>query len=500
MGDSRRPWSPLRLLRADTQAWVAGLAEGRRPSGPWSDAFRRLRKNRMSVVGLVVVSVVAVVSILAPWIAPFDPEAQERWWGQALPPGARHLELPNEASLQKGAPLNPLGVPSTAARRIGDGREHVLAFDVQNEKVRTLRLTLDGATIQKIGDGGSTFKSLDVGAHDVLRVRDGGARVAAKKLEIGAAAPEGVPTTDGRSVVMLELVQRAAEDTFRAEARYDADGRCVSVTRDGKPVVATTSDGATVDAELRIAAISVVDVRLDGATLTHTHWLGTDQEGRDTLTRVIWGGRISLLIGLVATIVSLVIGVLYGSIAGFAGGRTDVLMMRFVDILYALPYMFLVILLVVVFSRTFLVLFAALGLVQWLTPSRIVRGQVLSLKRREFVDAARTLGASRWKILTRHLIPNTLGIVVIITTLTIPEVILVESFLSFIGLTVLYDGKPLESWGSLVDYGRQALAGNGDNWWLLVFPALAMSVTLFSLNFLGDGLRDALDPQQRGRK
>jgi oligopeptide transport system permease protein len=466
------------------------MGDERRSSGPWADAFRRLRKNRLSVLGLVVVTVVAIVSIFAKSLSPFDPEAQERWWGRALPPGASHLELPNEATLQAGAPLNPLGVPATAARRIGDGQEHVLAFDVQNEKLRTLRLTLDGATIQKIGEGGVTHKTLDVGEHDVLRVKDGGARVATAKLETGAPSPAGVPTTDGRSVVMLELVQRSAADKFLAEARYAADGSCTSVTRDGKPVAD----------ELRIAADSVLDVRFDGGTLTHVHLLGTDQEGRDTLTRIIWGGRISLLIGLVATIVSLVIGVLYGSIAGFAGGRTDVLMMRFVDILYALPYMFLVILLVVVFERNFYVLFAALGLVQWLTPSRIVRGQVLSLKRREFVDAARTLGASRWTILTRHLIPNTMGIVVIITTLTIPEVILVESFLSFIGLTVLIEGKPLESWGSLVDYGRQALSGNGDNWWLLVFPALAMSVTLFSLNFLGDGLRDALDPQQRGRR
>jgi oligopeptide transport system permease protein len=146
-----------------------------------------------------------------------------------------------------------------------------------------------------------------------------------------------------------------------------------------------------------------------------------------------------------------------------------------------------------------IVLFAALGLVQWLTPSRIVRGQVLSLKRREFVDAAITLGARPWKVLSRHLIPNTLGVVVVFTTLTIPAVIMEESFLSFIGLTVMYDGEPLDSWGALVENGRSALGVNGERWWLLVFPAAAMSLTLFSLNFLGDGLRDALDPRQKGR-
>jgi oligopeptide transport system permease protein len=458
--------------------------------GPWLDAWKRLRRNRMAVAGLCVVVVVSVTAILAPWISPFDPEAQERWWGVALPPGTRHIELPNEVSLQKGTRPDRMSVPTTAARTLGDGREHVLDVDVQGEKIALLRVTLDGATIQQIGEGGTRHDSVERGERDALRVKDGGAAIAATKLEVGKPAPPEIAAGDGRRVVMLELVRRSVEDRFRAEARYGGDGICTAVTRDGKPV----------EDELRIAAIAVVDVRLDDRQLTHVHLLGTDQEGRDTLTRVIWGGRISLLIGGIATLVSLIVGVLYGSIAGFAGGRTDVVMMRVVDVLYALPYMFLVILLVSIFQRSMIVLFAALGLVQWLTPSRIVRGQVLSLKRREFVDAARTLGASRWTILTRHLIPNTMGIVVIITTLTIPEVILVESFLSFIGLTVLYEGKPLESWGSLVDYGRQALAGNGDNWWLLVFPAAAMSVTLFSLNFLGDGLRDALDPQQRGRK
>jgi oligopeptide transport system permease protein len=460
----------------------------RRASGPWRDAFRRLLKNRMAVFGLVVVALVAAASIGAPWICPFDPEAQERWWGVALPPGTRHLELPNEVSLQKGAPVNPLGVPTTAAKRIAKGGGHVLSFDVQDEKIRTLRLTLDGPTLQQIGEGGTRHKAIDLGEGEYLRLREGGARLDAKRIAGGEAAPPGVPAVAGRSVVMLDLVRRSAEDRYRAEARY-AGGQCVAVTK----------NGASTDEEVRIPASSVLDVRLDDATLLHVHLLGTDQEGRDTLTRVIWGGRISLLFGLIATFVSLVIGVLYGSIAGYVGGRADVAMMRFVDILYALPFMFMAILLVVVFGRQFFVLIAALGLVTWLTPSRIVRGQVLSLKRREFVDAARTLGASDWTILRRHLIPNTMGIVVIVTTLTIPEVILLESFLSFIGLTVLYEGKPLESWGSLVDYGRQALSGSGDNWWLLVMPAVAMSVTLFSMNFLGDGLRDALDPQQRGR-
>jgi oligopeptide transport system permease protein len=445
----------------------------------------------MALAGLVVVVVVGVSAAFAPWIAPFDPEVQERWWGRALAPGASHLDLRNEMSLVQGRRPERLDVPQGAFRAVGDGREHVLEIDVQGVTESLLLVTLEGAAIQLIRQGATKLPSVDLAPTDALWLDGATAPLPARSLRVGEPAPAGVPATGERSVARLRLVRHAPQDRFRVAARFAGDGVCTEVMRDGKPA----------PGELRIDAADVVDVRLDGDSLTHVHLLGTDQEGRDTLSRVIWGGRISIFIGLVATCVSLVIGVLYGATAGFAGGRVDVLMMRAVDILYALPYIFLVILLVMVFNRNILVLFAALGLVTWLTPSRIVRGQVLSLKHREFVDAARTLGASRWTILRRHLIPNTLGVVVVFTTLTIPEVILQESFLSFIGLSVQYDGRPLESWGSLVDYGRQvALGSEGDNWWLLVFPAAAMSVTLLSLNFLGDGLRDALDPQQRGRR
>jgi oligopeptide transport system permease protein len=240
------------------------------------------------------------------------------------------------------------------------------------------------------------------------------------------------------------------------------------------------------------------------------HPLGTDLLGRDMLARVMQGGRLSLLVGLSATFVSITIGVLYGAIAGFAGGRLDNFMMRVVDVMYALPYMFLVIILMV-FVRALreelalpdhlaflldptLVLFVALGAVQWLTMARIVRGQVLSLKEREFVDAARTIGVGGWALLRRHLIPNTLGPVVVYTTLTVPGVILQEAFLSFLGLGV---EAPAASWGTLVDAGRRSMAVYP---WLLVFPATFLALTIFALNALGDGLRDALDPQLRSGK
>jgi oligopeptide transport system permease protein len=217
------------------------------------------------------------------------------------------------------------------------------------------------------------------------------------------------------------------------------------------------------------------------------HWLGTDQLGRDLLTRLMFGGRISLMVGLVATFVALTIGVTYGAISGYAGGKIDRLMMRIVDILYALPFTIFVILLMVFFGRNIILLFVAIGAVEWLTMARIVRSQIMSLKRMEFIEAARSLGLSGTRILFRHMIPNILGPIIVYTTLTIPGVMLLEAFLSFLGLGVQ---PPMSSWGVLIKDGAERME---EYPWLLLFPGTVFSLTLFSLNFLGDGLRDALD-------
>ncbi|TCP87222.1 oligopeptide transport system permease protein [Rhizobium sp. PP-CC-2G-626] len=275
---------------------------------------------------------------------------------------------------------------------------------------------------------------------------------------------------------------------------------------EGQTFTATFTSDATIDPRTtryidranEFDDTRVTETRDDGRTIvvegrvSREYFLfGTDSNGRDLVARVMLGGQISLAVGLLASLVSLGIGVLYGATSGYLGGRVDNIMMRFVEILYSLPFVFLVVVLVVFFGRSFILIFLVIGAVEWLDMARIVRGQTLALKRREFVAAAQALGLTDWQIIRRHVVPNTIGPVVVFVTVVVPKVILLESFLSFLGLGVQ---APLTSWGALISEGANNIQSAP---WLLIFPAIFFVLTLFSLNFVGDGLRDALDPRDR---
>ncbi|WP_103222367.1 ABC transporter permease subunit [Roseibium marinum] len=305
----------------------------------------------------------------------------------------------------------------------------------------------------------------------------------------------------------LEAYPRAdqVEPGFLSAARR-ARVNVESYEREGNKVIAQVSSSREIDPRsvryidrsdlFRDAELTGLSADGKSATLSaginFMHfYFGTDANGRDMMTRTFIAGRVSLTIGLLATVVAIAIGVLYGATSGYLGGRIDQMMMRVVDILYSLPFIFFVIMLVVFFGRNFILMFIAVGAVEWLDMARIVRGQTLSIKRQEYVQAAEAMGVSDRGIVRRHIIPNTLGPVVVYMTLLVPKVILLESFLSFLGLGIQ---EPMTSWGVLISEGARNLQGAS---WMLIFPSIFLTSTLFALNFIGDGLRDALDPKDR---
>jgi oligopeptide transport system permease protein len=247
-----------------------------------------------------------------------------------------------------------------------------------------------------------------------------------------------------------------------------------------------------IDREIKVNEQLTAEIN---ATKKHErrYFLGTDYSGRDMLSRIIYGGQVSIAIGLIGTITSVIIGIVLGAIAGYAGGKIDFFLMRFVDIMYGLPYMLLVIIFMAIFGRNIMNLFVALAMVSWLTVARMVRGQVMSLKNSEYVEAARSMGASTGRIIFRHMVPNSLSVIIVYSTLRVPAFIMQESFLSFLGLGVQ---APYASWGSLVG---DAVNGMTLYPWKLIFPAIAMTIFLFAMNFFGDGLRDAFDPQSKNQ-
>lgn len=428
----------------------------------WKDAWRRLRKNKAAMIGAFFVFFMALVAlgyeVLSANVTRFTLEEQHPYV-VPKPPGARSVPSKYYTMMPAEGPLAFAKVDTDDDKLITD-KELMKAYHAYE------------------------FRKIDADNDGMLNYEE----------YVNAPLTQPAPNKFIPDCAKWRMLKRSMapiehESIFACSSK---DGK-MPMKQAGK-AVALVSIGEARDILARFDKNE--DGELDpkeynGLPRPQVNVLGTDKLGRDLLTRMIYGARISLAVGLIATLVSFLIGVSWGATAGYLGGKVDNIMMRIVDIMYGLPFMFLVILLMVVFGQNILLLFVALGAIQWLTMARIVRGQVISLKKQEFVEAAHCIGTSNVSIIFRHLIPNALGPIIVYATLTVPAVMLEEAFLSFLGLGVQ---APLTSWGALASEGRQMMDSSP---WLIFFPGLALAVTLLSMNFLGDGLRDALDPQLR---
>jgi oligopeptide transport system permease protein len=396
-----------------------------KPVSLWADAWKRLRKNKMALISLFIVSIYILVSLFAPILTSAGVLIDYRKQvitNASLPPSFR--------------PAGELVVKKIEARiasleqRAKEKAEEQSAFG---------SFFNFGATDQTQPNSTAPSKPSDQGDTSAFSFTYQG---------------EGFSGNTTDPVVRELLSQKETLEKVKAELNTNPDYKIVYI-------------------------------------------LGTDDLGRDMFARIIYGGRISIAIGIVGTLTAALVGILIGAISGYVGGWLDNLLMRFVDIMYGLPYMLIVIIIMAMIGEkargSFVVLFVAIALVSWLTISRVVRGQIISLKNSEFVEAARSMGASSWRIIFRHLLPNTLGVIIVFSTLMMPSFIMNESFLSFLGLGV---SAPDASWGTLVSEGVRAMESYA---WQLLGPGIAMTIFLFCMNFLGDGLRDALDPQSKNR-
>lgn len=446
-----------------------GTVESGKPQGDsliegtslWKDAWRRLIKNRAAMTGAFIVFAMSLAAIFYQPIVEYGTRfTQDEQHSYIMPKAPGSYSVPTYHYRL----LDPEGEWSfEAIDRAGNGQ--IDAEDIQEAYRRWEFNRLD-----RNDDGKLSWEEYEGAPFSM--------------------ATETVPDCQRWEEIRLSMAP--IED--RAIFDCDADDDGYLHFEDAGLLVEIVGGGEASDIVGRFDATETGYLEpheFVGLPRPERNWLGTDQLGRDLLTRLVYGGRISLAVGLLATLVSFFIGVTWGATAGFVGGKVDNIMMRIVDVMYGLPFIFLVILLMVVFGQNIILLFIALGAVQWLTMARIVRGQVISLKSQEFVEAAQTIGVSKPAIIFRHLIPNALGPIIVYATLTVPAVMLEEAFLSFLGLGVQ---APQTSWGALASEGRQVMEMAP---WMILWPGLALAVTLLSLNFLGDGLRDALDPQLR---
>lgn len=422
-----------------------------------SGLWQTFRRDRLGLFGLVVVAAVALACIAAPLIAP-DASAMRPWVG-ALPPGSSVPAVPAELNLASGA-----AAPLHA--------QHSIQLDLDPGDGPLWRCALRRGVLELRAPDARLSAELEVPPGSLLLGPQGPA---------GAALPGLLRAGQPPPAWLVDTAQPVRYVRLPGSARHTLE--------------LAISDGRLTQGPGLVRGDQVRRLTVDGVERTQFHLLGTDLQGRDLWARTLHGGRISLLVGLVATGVALVIGVLYGAIAGWRGGRTDTVMLGTINVLDALPFLFLVILLMTLVGNNLLVLFAALGAVQWLTTARIVRAQVLGLVGGDMVAAARCLGLPAHRIVVRHLVPSCVGPVIVFAALTVPAVILEESFLAFIGLQVQHDGQALDSWGALVAQGMAALGSDGGRSWLLLVPACVMTATLLALNLVGDALRAALDPR-----
>lgn len=500
-----------------------------------SDAWRRLKKNKMAVASLIVVIVYAFLSLFAPFL-PIYSHTKIILEHQNLRPSLTQTagELMYEkkekelyAIAAKRADLGLSEEEEERVERLPVNQQFDYYYDLGKNQGMVTLSDRDQRSLDRLKEDIETELLFDI--EDIEYIRSDGSTVKIDKMGVEEILQAYADLTGLEASVLMDQTDREVKEQIRKEVQIQnpgltdkeleifyqktLDGMSESdmndyyeenleakiigfATRDAnrqlKEVVESDS------AEFPLTEIFTMDKLFEyevEASKKHNriYVFGTDYVGRDMLARIIYGGQISIMIGLIGTITSVIIGTILGALAGYIGGKTDYIIMRVVDVMYGLPYMLMVIIFMAVFGRNILNLFFALAIVSWLTVARVVRGQIISLKNSEFVEAAMSMGASTRRIVFKHLVPNSLGVIIVFSTLRIPAFIMLESFLSFLGLGV---SAPMASWGSLIG---DSVEGMNLYPWRMFFPAAAMSIFLFAMNFMGDGLRDAFDPQSKNQ-